>query len=526
MKRAACAVLCASVMCFGISNASAKSKKTVNPVNKDGLIPITMWYGGTVSEAGEPPRDWIAYKIIREKLGIDLKLTMLPSNEGDRDVKLNAAAAARALPDVFTVNREPWLRMVKNGQLAAVDDMYPLMPTRTKVMFDKTAINYTTVNGHSYGFASPGSIPRNEGVLIRKDWLNKLGLKVPVTLADYMEVMKAFTYNDPDGDGKNDTYGFGAFVEIYTHQEGLGRRFEPIMGAYGVEGTWKMTKEDGGLNVLRPAYFDALCFVNKMVTEKVIDPNWLAYRKDDFRAAWKQGKFGIMREQNAAYAAEGNYKPFDKNFPDAQWIVINPPKGPDGLCSTGCFIQGYRITAVSREAEKAGKKEAVAKLFEWMSSDEGYYLLGWGQEGINYVKDEHGVPTVQGIPDPKKGFSKAEMQPLTQLRAYVLYNSPIELYSRYPTYTTEFSHKQMSALDVLNQMDKLPYTPAIGSDAMPVPNADLKRFYEQGVIEFATGKRPLTRDEWNKWVAEFKKLGGDKWNKEGMAYAKKNNLLK
>ena len=520
------AALCLGVLAMGTLFTSAKKTNAKEPPkNKDGLVELTMWYGGTVSEAGNPPTNWIAYDIIRKKLGIELKLTMLPSSETDRDAKLNAAAAAKQLPDLFTVNREPWLIMVKNGMVAAVDDMYELMPHRTEVMYDQNSKNYTTVNGHSYGLASPGSIPRNEGIIIRKDWLDKLGLSVPVTLDDYFAVMKAFTNKDPDGNGKDDTYGFGAFIEIYTHQEGLGRRFEPIMGAFGVEGTWSMQKEHPGLNVLRPEYFDALSFVKKMVDEKVIDPNWLAYKKDDFRAAWKQGKFGIIREQNAAYALESNYKPFDKNFPNGDWIVCNPPVGPNGKCSTGCFIQGYRITAVSKTAEKTGKKAAIAKLLEWMSSDEGYYLLGWGQEGVNYVKDANGVPMVDGIPDPKKGFSKSAMQPLTQLRAYVFYNSNIELYARYPTYITEYSHKKMSALDVLNQMDKLPYTPAIGSDAMPTPDADLKRFYEQGVVEFVTGKRELTRENWSAWVKDFEKMGGKKWNDEGVKYAKKNNLL-
>lgn len=522
------AALCVGVACLSICFMGAKkSKVTPNEParNKDGLIELTMWYGGTVSEAGEPPRDWVAYDIIRKKLGIELRLTMLPSHEHDRDSKLNAAAAARQLPDIFTVNREPWLSMVKNGMVAEVDDMYELMPHRSKIMFGKNSIHYTTVNGHSYGFASPGSLARNEGVVIRKDWLDKLGLSVPVTTEDYLNVMRAFTYDDPDGNGKDDTYGYGAFLEFFTHQEGLGRRFEPIMGAFGVAGTWSMQKEHPGLNVLRPEYFEALSFVKQMVNEKVIDPNWLVYRKDDFRAAWKQGRFGIMREQNAALASESNYKPFDKNFPDGEWIVINPPIGPRGECSTGCFIEGYRITAVSKAAAKNGKKEAIARLFEWMSSDEGYYLLGWGVEGVNYVKDANGIPVVEGIPDPKKGFSRASMQSLTQLRAYVFYNGPIELYSRYPTYITEFSHKKMSALDVLNQMDRLPYTPAIGSDAMPAPNADVKRFFEQGVQEFVLGHRMLTRENWNNWVKEFEKIGGKKWNRDGLEYAKKNNLL-
>ncbi len=520
-------VLCSSVvaaaMLFGSWGSGTKSDKKTKG---NDLVDITMWYGGSVSEAGEPPKDWVAYDIIREKLGINLHLSMLPSSETDRDVKINAAAAARSLPDIFTVNREPWLKLVKNNMVASVDDMYKKMPHRTEIMFDKDSINYTTIGNHSYGFATPGSISRNEGVLIRKDWLDKLGLEVPVTTEDYMKVMHAFTERDPDGNGVDDTFGYGAFIEIYTHQEGLGRRMEPIMGAFGVAGTWNMTKANAGLNVLKPDYFDAVAFVKRMCDEKVIDPNWLVYRKDDFRAAWKQGRFGIMREQNAAFASESNYKPFDKNFPDGEWLIINPPKGPKGDCSTGCFIQGYRITAISKEAEKNGKKEAIARLLEWMSSDEGYYLLGWGQKGINYTLNDKGVPVGDNLPDPSKSFAKSEQQNLTQLRAYIFYNSPVELYSRYPTYTTEYSHKQMSALDVLYKMDKLPYTPAIGSDSMPAPNADIKRFYEQGVLEFVTGKRPMTRQAWNDWIKQFKKIGAEQWEKEGIEYAKANNLLK
>ncbi|MPM38407.1 hypothetical protein SDC9_85036 [bioreactor metagenome] len=83
----------------------------------------------------------------------------------------------------------------------------------------------------------------------------------------------------------------------------------------------------------------------------------------------------------------------------------------------------------------------------------------------------------------------------------------------------------MSALDVLRVMQTKKWTPAVGSDTLPIPNADLKRFYEQGLSEFITGKRSLTRDNWNKWIDEFKSLGGQDWNDKGVAFAKENNLL-
>jgi putative aldouronate transport system substrate-binding protein len=233
-----------------------------------------------------------------------------------------------------------------------------------------------------------------------------------------------------------------------------------------------------------------------------------------------------MREQNAAFAAESNYAPFDKNFPNGEWIVVDPPKGPNGQQSVGVYIQSYRIYAVSTKAMDAGKGPAIARLLEWMSSDEGYFLLGWGERGINYVLGSDGAPTVTGIPDEALGFTKPEMQPLTQLRNMVYYNSEVELLARYPTYKAPTSGKTMSALTVLFDMQGRAWTPNIGGDALPSPNADLKRFYEQGVVEFLTGQRALNQNNWNAWVAEFDRLGGLEWEKEGIADAEANGYIR
>ena len=107
-------------------------------------------------------------------------------------MKINAAAAANSLPDLFMVRRETWQKLVPTGLLAPMDDLYAKMPTRTAQQYDADSRAFTTLNGRSWGLASPGSIARNEGVLIRKDWLDRLGLKVPTTLDEMMTVMKAF----------------------------------------------------------------------------------------------------------------------------------------------------------------------------------------------------------------------------------------------------------------------------------------------------------------------------------------------
>lgn len=516
-----------TILCFGLLTVSfifAQGASEVAKPKADEVVDIELWYGAAVTEAGPIPSDWVGYQIIKDKLNINLKLTALPSHDADQDVKIQAAGAANNLPDVFMVSRKVLTNLVKQGLVANVDSYYAKMPNRTAIQYDADSIKHTTINGRSYGFASPGSIAKNEGLLIRKDWLDNLGLSVPATTEEFFEVCKAFTFQDPDKNGKNDTYGFGGYVELDSTLRGYpGSRFFPIMGAFGVDGLWSFEKESAGLNIYKDEFFDFMVYLKHMVDEGVIDPNWLSYKKDDFRAAWKQGKFGIMKEQNAAYAATSNYAPFDKNFPEGSWIICDPFKGPKGDASIGAYDMSYRIYAVSTTADKNGKGDAIARLLEWMSSDEGYFLLGWGVEGVNYVKDENGIPVAGDLGDA--AFTGPVGQTVTQLRNMVFYNGDTELASRYPTYITAVSKKEMSALKVLREMQSKHWTSNVGAGTMPTANADVKRFYEQSLAEFLTGKTELTKANWTNFIKEFDNVGGKAWNDAGVAFMKDNNLI-
>jgi putative aldouronate transport system substrate-binding protein len=75
-------------------------------------------------------------------------------------------------------------------------------------------------------------------------------------------------------------------------------------------------------------------------------------------------------------------------------------------------------------------------------------------------------------------------------------------------------------------MQSYPWINVMGVDTLPLPNADLKRFYEQGVMEFLTGQRQLTQANWSAWLAEFDRLGGLEWERAGIAEATANNYLK
>lgn len=66
----------------------------------------------------------------------------------------------------------------------------------------------------------------------------------------------------------------------------------------------------------------------------------------------------------------------------------------------------------------------------------------------------------------------------------------------------------------------------MGTILPPANGADLKRYMNQGVQEFALGKKPLTKDNWDAFIAQMDKLGAADWEKAAKAQMQDNGYLK
>ena len=157
MKRLIAVLLLITVTMGLLIAGGAKESEPL--VDENGLTTITFWYNPAIVEAGPPPKDWFVFDIIREELGINLELTMLPAAANDRDMRMLTAGAADMLPDMMSLRRPVMVELQKQGLLAEVDDMFALMPERTEKMYSEDSIKYATLDGHIYGFApSTGDI--------------------------------------------------------------------------------------------------------------------------------------------------------------------------------------------------------------------------------------------------------------------------------------------------------------------------------------------------------------------------------
>jgi putative aldouronate transport system substrate-binding protein len=484
--------------------AAPTAVPTAVPAEPPKLVDIEIWAQVTSTQAPSIPEDWVGWGIIRDKLGINLKYTIIPTGD-DGETKINAAAAANALPDLMqavstTSARNKVIDLNNQGLIVPVDDLLKLMPNRVKTHYnDPSAMAMGQIDGKQMAFVEAPNLPRREGLVIRKDWLDKLGLQMPTTIDELFAVAKAFTEKDPDGNGKNDTYGLGGF---FDGSWGAGSRFAFFFGAYGVPDRWDWANMDNfQLSVRNPNFYKALVEFRKWNEAKVIDPDWATINRDEFRIRWPQGRYGIMWEDFCALSCAANYPKFDNNFPEGEWAPVAAPKGPDGLAYYGAYGNLGAFFVVSKSAADAGKGEAIARLLEWMASDEGYYLMGFGVENVNY-KLVNGVVTTEGLADPDKAWNGEKMAAYTQMRNQLIFNNNTnEVMARYPDFVTEKSKKPMSPMAFYKFDSTQPWLDSIAGNLIvnPKNRADLQRFYNENFQAFALGTKPLNETTW----AEF-----------------------
>lgn len=171
-----------------------------------------------------------------ERFNINLDWKFVATSE-EYNTRVNLMLATGDVPDIMTVDLNQLGQMIDADLVQSLDDLYnngwfwsDFYDAMTQ---DGTfQLDISSRDGHRY--AIPWVQPVTESVhamFINNDWLAKVGKSAPTTLVELEEVVYAFTNDDPDGNGENDTYGFGLNKNLFD----LGYEamsLANIMGAY------------------------------------------------------------------------------------------------------------------------------------------------------------------------------------------------------------------------------------------------------------------------------------------------------
>jgi len=206
------------------------------------VAPDFTFYGGETVE----DNTWVdLYK--ENNIVPEILYEVDPSQE---ETKLSAAIMSGDYPDVFKGTGAEYENYVASGAVADITEAYEKYASeelKAYMTYDGgMALESLYVDGKLYGLPKVSDPYSGAHVMwIRQDWLDNLGLQVPTTMEELKSVAHAFTYDDPDGNGKNDTYGL-ALDGINVLNDSVGNT-EPIFRAFGSYlGKNGLTYLDGG----------------------------------------------------------------------------------------------------------------------------------------------------------------------------------------------------------------------------------------------------------------------------------------
>jgi putative aldouronate transport system substrate-binding protein len=235
---------------------------------------------------------------------------------------------------------------------------------------------------------------------IREDWLQKLNLSAPTTIAEMEQVMDAFIKNDLDG--KGDTLGLAVGFKsgFSNYMADIGFMF----GAYGtMPGQWNKVGDQLEHGSINPGAKDALIKLNEWMQKGYISQD--AALKDERGAAefFTSGRAGMIVGRN--WLPDWPFPDLKKNVPTAKYKAYPIPKGPDGKIGTtggNPPVNGYLF--VNKNSKHP---EAILRYYNWFFENianpkQGSEFEHGFAEGYDYAILEDGSVTLDVAKYPKK----------------------------------------------------------------------------------------------------------------------------
>lgn len=328
--------------------------------------------------AGDSIDNNVWYRAYEEQLGIKVTNKWRVSDTQCEE-KTNLSIVSGDLPDFFPVNAKQLKTLADSGMLEDMTDV--VEQYASPLVKDFLTVNgglaqkAATMDGRL--MALPGTTRGLNGVdmiWIREDWKQKLGLPDPQTMDDVLAIIKAFVEQDPDGNGKKDTFGLNMHKNFYDGYSGLAGFFTSYHAYPFTSSSTSMWIEgaDGSLvyGGIQPEMKPALLALQKLYKEGAIDPQFVVYDGAKSAENEKQGKTGLHfgYSWNIGWPLDANDK---KNNPEMEW----KPYPIASIDDQPAMVQVTDPSSYWHFAVKKGTKhpEAVVKMmnlfFENIFSD-------------------------------------------------------------------------------------------------------------------------------------------------------------
>ena len=267
--------------------------------------------------APKDPNEKLILKRLEKETGVHIDWTNYQSDFAE---KRNLDISSGDLPDAIhndNASDVDLMNWAKKGVIVPVEDLIDkYMPNLKKVLDEKPEYKamMTAPDGHIYSFPWIEELGQgkesihsvNDMAWINKEWLDKLGLKMPQTTDELVDVLEAFKTKDPNGNGKADEIPI-SFVNGAGNED-----FKLLFGAFGAgdNDDHLVVGNDGKVDFTadNDDYKEAIKFMRKLQEKGLIDKEAFEQDWNTYLAKGSENKYGVYFTWDKANVTGANDK--------------------------------------------------------------------------------------------------------------------------------------------------------------------------------------------------------------------------
>lgn len=351
-----------------------KSTSGLNPPVK------LVWYWNA-SDVQVPENGYIVKRIQQD---LNITYVHVKPSSNNYEEKLNLMLASGEQLDIIGATGALKVRLIDDSIFIPIDeyinDHYIGNVIRISSGWDKAFDAVKMPDGSRYTVPVCINNILAASCFIRYDWLKNLKLEVPATYEELANVLTKFTNNDPDRNGRNDTWGT-VINEMWGALEyaiNLGCSYDEYYRlADGRICYW----------MFHPRSREWVRYIQELVETGAASPEILTTTFPQACELVKAGKVGFLWSYNEV----GYNDEIRKIQPDCDWNIMPPPRGiyDEGFYgANNLIINEYGITASCKNID------SVFRLMNYFADDastEGmydfsspYYAMKLGERGVNW----------------------------------------------------------------------------------------------------------------------------------------------
>ncbi|WP_018753119.1 extracellular solute-binding protein [Paenibacillus sanguinis] len=359
----------------------------------DGTAAIDLNQKATITwlnvlHTASPPSGPVLERI-QELTNTEIKFSWVP--DASKEERINTALASDSLSDIVTLtilDNSSVRNALKSGMFWEVEPYLDEFPNLQEISEDTR--RSASIGGKLYGVPLQKDLARN-GVVIRKDWLDQVGLEVPKTMDDLMQVARAFTEQDPDGNGVKDTTGF------VDRNDLIYGAFKTLGSYFGTPNIWQVS-EDGKMTpeFETEGYLQTLHFMKELYDNGYINQDFAVTAKMDQQEKFAQGKAGIYV---GALFDSKNLRNLSKGIQDdMELVLVNDITVTGDVSERAIWAAnngiGGLLTFPKSEVKNESELKRILKFVNDLMNEEVFALMTYGIQDVHYTVDDAQAVTI------------------------------------------------------------------------------------------------------------------------------------